>query len=328
MTQLLEDLDEEYDILISSITLAKHNILHPKVISPKDLLNELSNVKLVNGLHFPLSISYSTIHKYFEISKLQVLLSGTILIFGISIPLVEELNYNLFKLLPLPVSHSSSNLYSYIEPTIPYLLISTSKVYYVAMRDLSTCTKTTEDEYICKNSQAIRVQEHPVCEVFLYVSIIKKIPEDCLAKTVKANFEIWHPLEKNTWLFLMSNPTPLTLSCQDSQIEDIEIKSSGLLSIEPFCKGYTQTITLQAFSVTTRNVSYYTPDYNIVLDDCCLKKEIKLNITPLDLEPVKITNLKLDELNFANHKLNQLDDLLDIQLKKPFIVQHVQPWNF
>lgn len=48
----------------------------------------------------------------------------------------------------------------------------------------------------------------------------------------------------------------------------------------------------------------------------------ELNLTPSNLEPVKITNLKLDELNFANHKLNQLDDLLDIQLKKPFIVQH------
>lgn len=106
LSQITNEINQYCDLLIYSITLAKHNILHPQVITPVNLLRELDNIVLQNGQRLPIPVNYATIHKYFEISKLNVLYVNSMIIFANKIPLVEEPPYTLYEILPLPIPHN------------------------------------------------------------------------------------------------------------------------------------------------------------------------------------------------------------------------------
>lgn len=310
LTQIAFDLSEFYDLLVSSITLAKHNILHPQVISPLTLLNELSKIILKDGLQWPIPISYEDIHQYFDIIKLSVVYVDKSVIFALKIPLSEDSPYNIYEILPLPMPHNTSNLYSFIEPSFKYILLSTSKVYYVGLQSLEKCSTISPGQYICQETKTTRTQEKPTCETLLLTSPSPKIPASCRTHTISAELEIWHPIHNNQWIFSISNPVQATLTCANSHIVDIQLSSTGIIQLNPGCKAYTPNNILEATQALYLNISNPTPDYNIVLDDCCIKKDTNFTNTPIKIQPIRISNVRLDELKFASHRLKQLEEEL------------------
>ncbi|KAF5283665.1 hypothetical protein FQR65_LT13789 [Abscondita terminalis] len=68
-------------------------------------------------------------------------------------------------------------------------------------------------------------------------------------------------------------------------------------------------------------------DLNIVNDECCVQKTINITNIPIQLQPVKIINTKLEELQYANHKLQQLDLEINNQLRKPLTIQTTHWYN-
>lgn len=323
LNQITFELNNYYDLLISSITLAKHNILHPQIITPLTLLKELSKINLKQNKQFPIALNYQNIHYYFELINLNVIYINKNLIFALQIPLVDELDYNLYEVLSLPTPHNSSFLYSYIEPSYPYLIISKTKVYYTQLGNLNKCRYTKASSYICFEQTITRTYEKPACETTLLTSFIKKIPETCKTHTIKANLEIWHRINNNQWIFTISTPLQLTLTCEDEPIKDITVESTGIININPGCKGYTQNYVLETTQVgLTQNYSNPVPQYNIAQDDCCRQKERILNTSAIHVEPLKFTNIKLDELKYASHKLKQFEDILQEHLDKPTKMYH------
>lgn len=320
LNQISVELNNYYDLLISSITLAKHNILHPHVITPLSLYTELIKIILKNDKQFPIPLTYENMHYYFNLIKLNVVYTNKILIFVMKIPLVDEITYNLYQLLPLPTPHNTSNLYSYIEPKHPYLLMSTTKVYYATLTGIENCNYTPVSGYICYQTMVVRTFERPICETILLTSVIKKIPTSCKTHTVMADLEALQPLKPNFWLFSMSHPVQLTLACDETPIQDVKLESTGILKLQKNCKGYTQTYVLEATNEVTLEIMSLTPEYNIANDDCCVKKNEELKITTLT--PIKITNIKLDELKYATHKLKQFDEILQTQINKPMEFHH------
>ncbi|KAF9419658.1 hypothetical protein HW555_003936, partial [Spodoptera exigua] len=91
------------DTVLNSILFAKANILHPYVISPKKLYNELSNnSQLKRTNEFPVSLTLQNIHTIIDLSKLTVYYYNNKLMFIIQVPLMSPIKFNLYKNLPLP----------------------------------------------------------------------------------------------------------------------------------------------------------------------------------------------------------------------------------
>lgn len=327
LTHLTNDLDQHCELMTAVITLAKHNILHPHIITPIELLEELNNIILQNGQKLPITLSRANIHRYFEINTLKVVYINGIIIFAIKIPLVDESKYTIYQMLPLPIGHNDSNLYSYISPNYPYLMISSTKVYYSEMNDLSKCSPIDTLEYLCYRTQLTRTNEKPICETLLLLSTTAKIPHMCKTHTLATNLEIWHPIDNNQWLFVLTQTQQLTVTCEPSIVEDTNIESTGLLSISPGCKGYTQTQILETTTRIKQNRTHKIPEINIAIDECCLIKNLPATIETVKLQPIKIANIKLDELKYANHKLQQLDEILQNQLNQPITSHHMSFWS-
>lgn len=326
VTQLVNELNEEFDEIISAILFSKQGIIHPSIITPRHLRDELAKVKINSQLEFPYNLdNLNNAYKYIEICSLSVVYSNRILIYAIKVPLVIKNIFEIYNLIPIPTLTTKPNIYSYINPSIPYLLLSVTRSYYSEVTDLSKCQKSPPEEFICPNLIVHLISERPTCETDLKMSNPKTIPSRCETKTIKSEVEIWHPLSSNQWLFIMSHPVSGTINCEtmDRKIYDITLQKTGIFTLQSKCKCYTLTTLLTATSNLTSNFTNYIPQIDISNDDCCLEKQQFLNQE--DMEPIKLTNLNLNELRHAQDKLQQFDEELTQKINQPFIVR-ISKW--
>lgn len=329
LTQLVTDLNEEYDVLTSAILFSKQNIIHPSVITPKHLREELLKIKINTNFEFPISLdNYENSYKYFTICSLSVIYFNKILVYAIKIPIVSRDLYQLYNLMPLPIQILNSSVYSFIDPAFPYLLLSTSRSHYGQLKDLSTCQKLPPDEFICSQTTTHLTKQRPVCETELKLKQLTEIPPICKTKTLKTEVEIWHPLSTNHWLFVVTEPTIGTINCEgtSNQVIDVEFQGTGILQLRPRCKCYTTSTLLVSTSNQTTNYTNFIPSINIIGDDCCLREQQFL-LQNEEMEPLQLHDINLDDLRHAKHKLQQFDEILQQNLNKPFIVQHTKWYN-
>lgn len=150
------------------MNLGKHGILSPQVITPKILFDELRNFR--GGNELPVTPENNNIHIYYKIMELQVFSVNNISIFAVKIPLVNKINYIIYNLIPLPIQHFNTSVYSYIQPKKPFLLLSQSKTYFTLLQDLSSCSQYQKQEYPCKDIHTTKRTDQISCETQLLAS--------------------------------------------------------------------------------------------------------------------------------------------------------------
>lgn len=319
---IINETDDDFSLLIATILFAKQNVLHPSIITPSHLRDELSQIKLHGLTEFPFSLEHTDeIHKYLMITELSVIYYQGTLIFAIKIPLVLKELYQLFHLIPLPLQLVHQPVYSYIDPSFPYLTLSESRTYYGQMEDLMSCKKLPPDEYICYNVIVHLTKERPICETTLRLNPqLLEIPPDCQTRTIKSTMEVWHSIQNNQWLYILTQATPITLNCGKSQIFDAVIQGTGIFNLNPGCRCYTTSTLLAATTNLIANHTHYFPTPSITEDDCCVEKQRLLSTETM--KPMQLHNLNLNELRHAQHKLDQYDQLIQSSINQPFLNVH------
>ncbi|XP_044741915.1 myrosinase 1-like [Chrysoperla carnea] len=109
-----------------------------------------------------------------------------------------------------------------------------------------------------------------------------------------------------------------------------EVKSSSSKLETKYCTGYTNAYTLKAVKLVNGTSSEIKiPVTDITLDVCCNQKIENVSLTEIELKPMKIVNMDLSELGRNQNRLNQMDEILQNQLNKPFIINkaRIQPHN-
>lgn len=322
LSSLTNRISNNYDKFINAVNLGKHGILSPQVITPRTLFDELRNYK--GEFELPITPDSSNINLYYKILEIQIFVSKGLVVFAIKIPLVDKQNYNLYNLIPLPIQHENNSIYSYIQPKKPYLLLSQSKAFYTLLQDLNSCIEYREQEYLCKDISIAKRTDQIICETQLLLTHINFIPKDCEKINIKAEIETWKDIKNNNWLYVLHRPTTITFLCDDSpgHIEDVVLKNTGILRLHKSCKGYTDHFVLQSNSETIENFLNIVPNIDIKEDDCCnLNKKLNKSET-ISLNPIKLTNIDLNDLRYANKKLEEFDKIVTDQINKPFIITH------
>lgn len=105
---LLNELEIEFNEIISIILFVKKNIVHPSLMSPETMLIELrkSIQSLPSGKALPFELTIDKMNLYLEISKIQYAYKSNKLIFVINVPIIDETSYNIYHLIPLPIPHN------------------------------------------------------------------------------------------------------------------------------------------------------------------------------------------------------------------------------
>lgn len=165
-----------------------------------------------------------------------------------------------------------------------------------------------------------------MCETLLKSPLQKTIPTDCPTKTIKANLEIWHRLSENSWLFIISERSLASISCDrtNAQIPDVELEGTGIFNMSERCKCYTLSTVLTSTSNQSTEHLGYMPAATVLEDDCCRTHHQFLQ-NDIQMEPVKLQDLNLDDLRHSQHKLKQFEELLDHRLHESHFL-HPSSW--
>lgn len=148
--------------VINSIMFTKSHSIHPSVITPTQLYEELShNLKnLDKNSELPLDLSLNSIHSLINIAQLSCYYVDKKIVFVIKIPLVIRIEYNLYKTIPVPIPHDKNHPHSYamVIPNCNYIAISRDKTTYMYLNDLKDCANIVNDIYICNKLNAYSVK--------------------------------------------------------------------------------------------------------------------------------------------------------------------------
>lgn len=324
MSMMTTDLIEEIDTIVNAILFAKQNVLHPAIITPKQIYSELmSNLNfLKQNKEFPLPLNLEDIHLLIDISSLDVFYINYKLIFLLNIPLVTPQEFELYHVFPLPVPHDvHEQTYALVQPSKRYLGITTNKHSYVQFNDVNSCKKLSNIHYICEDVNEYSSMSNPSCESQLMTKVLKNLPLECITKILYGQVEIWQKLTNNRWIYIYSKPTKLTIDCPSQDIKEHELQDTGIITLEKNCKGYANLIQITATGDITTNFTAPIINLDITKDDCC--NEIKVNQTKQLLQPVKIGNIQLDDLNLASIKLHSVEE----QIKRAEQNIHSIPYN-
>lgn len=310
LNMLVTELETDYDMLTNAVLFGQRNQLHPSILSPKQLVEELVKTitHLPENLAYPVQVNIKNAYKILLLLKLSIHYDNNNLIFIIEIPLVDNKKYDLFNVIPMPIK--IENKFVFIEPTLKNLLITSDKYTFIDIQP-DLCIEI-ENEYICELDSTPRnpfITKTCETEILLGASTI---PLECKTRVVNQNIESWHRLHRqNTWLYAITTPKTLTLKCK-SDVEDIKLESTGKISINSQCTGYTTTTMLLPTLNLTSNFTVKQPSLDL-REDCCARTNIASSIDVPELQNVKFGSLKLEDLDIASHQLQKIqDNILDI----------------
>lgn len=308
---MLTELQNEYSAIINSILFSRSNVLHPFVITPYQLLNELKSTisYIPSSASYALPLEIKNAYKLYELVELSVYFNDNRIIYVISNPLINNKQFFLYKLAPLPIINESNMLF--ILPSINFIALSEDKNEYTILKNRDNC-KTLQEILICPLGEPFyNTHTRPICETQL-LFVNTHIPNECDTRILNNKAEIWHKLETgNNWLYVLPKPTDVTVSCLTFPLTNMILNDTGILSIRSNCKLFTSATTLLSESSNLESTyKVIIPNFEIKLEDCCEedKKDKTHNLT---LSPMNAINLDKDSLNIASHKLNQINKLAD-----------------
>ncbi|XP_049825049.1 uncharacterized protein LOC126265985 [Aethina tumida] len=324
--QLLESfifINGELDDIINSITFAKINVVHPSVIQPLNLLDELSKINSeLRKDSLPLDNTKENIPKFLNIIKLDTYQSNSKIIFVLNIPTVQLDSFKLYHLFSLPLKDDRTKLFHTILNSHKYLITSDFNRQYAVTNDIDKCQNIDTKTKICKNIVLYPVDNNAICEAQILMNP-RKIPETCVVSTFDYQDYNVQPLNTNKWLIVTSNPISITITCANTPTEIEYTKTNVIIQLKPMCTGYIGEVKIS--SNYEKAESNYT---DVIITpqipfECCLHlpKQEKLP----KLKPLKINKFNLDELKIAETKLNQYQDQLDDLINETIITKH-WPW--
>lgn len=239
-------------------------------------------------------------------------------IFILNVPLVSAEKYDLLHVYSLPILDPRTNLYHTILTTLRYFALSESNRQYVPLRDLKDCKEVEANNWICFDKIPRIIDGSSPCEVKLPAA--NSLPKGCQASIFHTEEYNIQKLGHNSWLAFVTRPTSITKTCPSEIPETQLIVNNSIIKLQPSCSAFIGSIQIFASDTKTSNIS--TSLELPYLDfDCCshLPEQHKIP----KLTPISISNINLDELYTAEHKLNQQSRKIDELLNENFATRHL-----
>lgn len=295
-------LDIETDILEQAILLISANIVHPVILKPVTFVEILQNHPHKENLLFEPTLE--NYHNLIQESKTKAYLADKTIKIIVEIPILKKDNVDLYEAINLPVLRNDQGFIFDIQNK--YLFVSTDKEAYSINPNLNDCKKFDE-YYVCKEMIMYNTMKRDDCVLNVYM---RRSIENCKMKHITSNFEVFHEIAFNKYVFAINNPTKYKCKCGDVYEEGI-IKEIGILLLDSNCKFITAET-----EITTSNISYSYVNkdkYDFGLEEC-------IN--------VRLQNAKLRDklLSVIKTNLKDVHDLsIDLQNQESLLNDIIRP---
>lgn len=282
--------------ITNAIILCSQHILHPAILPPAQLYEELVDnyVHLPLGTKLPLNLELSNIHKLINVSSVVCFTLGNKIIFVLKIPLVSPRQYNLFHSIALPTPHVGikPQYFSFVKPSYKYIAMTKDKSEYCNLSSLTECRIISDHEYICDVPSVYPSSANPSCESELLSTVVTTLPAQCKTDFIHGHIDLWKPISNNRWLFVQSVNNKLFIECSKQTITEMNIIGTGIFKSPENCIAYSKTTRLvPKLSNVNINVTIVQPDFSIINDSCCKLLDLKEKSHE---PPIKLQNIDLD----------------------------------
>lgn len=317
----------EANSFLLELKLALEHIAHGHLSTfflPRDkfvlALKEIDNF-LPARFQMPFPISNSFLSKYYSVTNVHAAIEDTSLHVIIDIPLkTQDRFFNVFKLVPIPISFPNNSFGIFVNPPAQYAAISSSKLIYSALstEDLLKCKKLAIT--ICPPSSIIRSFKPNTCMYAVYNNITNDVIKFCDKIVVPAKRQplFYNPQKSNSWIFSVPEPIRATIQCPDSDDQNIGtpviFKGNGRIDI-PFGCG----IIADDFQIDTPDVfqsdmeisapSFFAPKTKTVVTRNDVEFFANINADPKRRETLNKLMSEVDSLETS-------PDLMGIKLSK------------
>lgn len=259
---------------------------------------------LPSNVHLPKLQNKLDVSLIYKVSEISSTLVSQQLFCEFQIPLILNIDFQLFKALSVPAKGTDG--YMYIQPEKENLLISydRSHITYLSPSEFDKCHKTSTQAFICKNLNPIfnPSTDRFSCERQL-LNHASSVPKTCVLKrTIPGQY--WIQVSPNKYLFVMNTPQTVEQICSHN-VSYSRIENTGIIAIPPKCQLRTEEITINSeTSETVTEELSYVPSFNVT--NFVETDKIPLENTPF-LSKLGDHN-KLDELTRSITTLKQAQD--------------------
>lgn len=325
--EICESLMESYlfikdtiDDILNAVSFARLKILHNTIISPADLtdsLNEISHSLQRNNLPLPTH----AISQYVNIIELEAFQIDTKIIFVLKIPLVDPETYTLYRLYPIPILDNRTSLFHTLPTNKKYIAKNDDSLLYVTLRNLDKCKLLEDNTKICSDVIPYPIDSDSICEAQL-LKQVNQLPKTCQTSYFFAKDYNVYQIQANTWLVAISDPLPITVKCETTETSTQIIYKNSLIYLQAGCNAFIGTTRIHSRNTKNMNITYNYHPVNIAFN-CCHQYPEKLRLP--ELKPLKLNKFDVEDLNIAQHKLDQYSEHLDKLMNEPFITKSL-PW--
>jgi hypothetical protein len=249
----LEEVKDEYDILIQSCSYARQGILQSQVLSPSHFLDILKNSQesFPRDLQVPLILSDANLYQLVNIIGIEAYIVNTNLVYVVKVPLATHYLYNVYKILPFPIKvQGTTNKFTFIHPEKEYIIIDTTKQFYARLHheDLISCRQMSDNKLLCKQNFPLQIIHSSSDFGALMLQPKRSVSDSCEQRVLELKETLWAPLRDNSWIFIAPTPEQLTVMCPGQNPTNTEIKDSGILTFLADCTGYGNKIMIRAIT--------------------------------------------------------------------------------
>ena len=170
------------DLLIDSVIHAQKGVLQPQIASPVTLMEDLikSVPAFPKDTFLPIPLSKDWAHLFVRFYELQVYINNGILGFVILLPLVNQGNFKIYKLIPIPVPLDQTK-FLYVDTGKSFLWIDQARQYYLLTDKgwKDSCKGLNNMQFVCKQIQPL---------------LSSHLQENCMVKLLQPRVEHSHYL--------------------------------------------------------------------------------------------------------------------------------------
>ena len=320
LDRAIEELQDQYSMLIDAVIHAQKGILQPQLISPRKILQIMkdnqAHFPLDQSLPIPLSSEYAP--QLLQLIDLDVFVQGTYFVYVITLPLTSQLSYNMYHIHIFPSKiNGTASKFIFVQPEKEIILVDKTKQYYtrLSLSELARCKVPTPALYVCNQHSPVQLMHSGTeCEARL-LQYITRIPPTCSQRITELTSTLWTQLQGNTWLYVAPQPEHFTILCPGQEPTDLIINGLGKVIFLKLCSGYGNSVVIQAHGITKVNNTDKDIIPPIHLEyDCCETIGSRQALNELHLDtPLRSVLTSENELRLSSHKVSEVETMINEQ---------------
>lgn len=273
---------------------------------------------LAKGKKLPIDIDRENIYEIFDIITIKTTVVENNLLMILSIRIVNEIPYTLFKTVPIPTQYLNEAIM--IQPTTEYILVNKAASHFIPITatEYIDCLKKQDKQIICTPTNPIYLSKHGRCEFCLFNEIdIDDLNIHCknnIRKIPNRNYFIkLH--SPNYYYAYIKHPLTIRFYCAGRESEELLLSTHGILKINDYCVMKTDGLMIEASHTTEHNhtITIDSPKFH-VLSLANLSYEIKFSQNKLIENNGDVTLLENFDVE-TNELLRRIEQIKEEEQK-------------